>query len=209
MKKILTLILFLIPSLTFPQVINITDPDMDFSSWKLKVFRGKANFRVEKQSRKMLKLVSDNSSYSLIKELQMDVSETPFLNFEWKVECLPKGADVRFKEKDDQAIQIYVIVPFFPETINYKAIGYVWDSSVNNGIHQSPKFSNIKYVVLRDGSSELNRVYKEKRNVYEDFKNLWGLELKKSNIIIAISIDSDDTRSNAISYLGEIFFSKD
>lgn len=209
MRKILILILLALPSICFSQVINITDPNMDFSKWKVKEFKGKADFKIVEQSKKMLKLTSQSSSFSLIKELHMDISEYPFINFEWKVETLPHQADVRFKDKDDQAAQIYVIAPSFPETINYKAIGYIWDTSAPPGEYKSPKFSNIKYIVLRNGASELNKIIKEKRNVYEDFKRLWGMELKKRKIVIALSIDSDDTRSTAISYFGDIYFSKE
>ncbi len=181
----------------------------EIKEWKVKEFRGKADYKIVEDPKRLVKLISENSSYNLVKDFVIDLSEYPYLNFEWMVERLPKNGDARLKEKDDQPAQIYVIVPAFPEMINYKGIGYIWDSQCPLGEYQSPKISSIKYVVLRSGSNDLNRLIKEKVNVYQDFKRLWGIDLKKRKIVIALGIDSDDTNSKAVSYFGDIYFSKD
>lgn len=184
-------------------------PYIDLKEWKIKEFKGKANFKIVEEPKKLIKLVSENSSYNLVKDFYIDISQFSYLNFEWMVELLPEGGDVRFKNKDDQSAQIYVIVPSFPEMVNFKGIGYIWDAQAPKGVYNSTKTGNIKYVVLRSGSYELNRLIKEKVNVYEDFKKLWNMELKKRKIVIALGIDSDDTKSRAVSYFGDIYFSKD
>ncbi|MCX7991739.1 MAG: DUF3047 domain-containing protein [Proteobacteria bacterium] len=182
---------------------------MEVKEWKIKEFKGKANYKLVDSPKKLIKLVSEESSFNLVRDFILDISEYRFLNFEWMVEVLPEGGDARFKNKDDQPAQLYVIAPSFPEMINYKAIGYIWDSKCPPGDYQSPKISNIKYVVLKSGGNDINKLIKEKVNVYEDFKRLWGIELKKRKIVIALGIDSDDTKSKAVSYFGDIYFSKD
>lgn len=211
MKKIILTIalMFFYPLISWGEVFPITNPSMDFSSWKVKEFKGKASYKVEEHSKRLIRLYSEGTSFSLSKDFVLDISEYPYINFEWMVQELPKDSDVRFKDKDDQAAQIYVTVPSFPEMVNFKSIGYVWDSTAPLGEYQSKKVSNIKYVVLRSGSKDLAKLLVEKRNVYEDFKRLWGINLKKRKVVITIAIDSDDTKSKAISYFGDIYFSKE
>lgn len=182
---------------------------LEVKDWKVKEFKGKANYKIVETPKKLIKLISEESSFNLVKDFSIDISQYPYLNFEWMVEVLPESGDVRFKDKDDQSAQIYVIAPSFPEMINYKGIGYIWDTKCPTGDYKSTKTTNIKYIVLKSGTKDINKLVKEKVNVYEDFKRLWGIELKKRKIVIALGIDSDDTKSKAVSYFGEIFFSKD
>lgn len=188
--------------------ISVTDYSNNIAEWKLKEFKGKANFNIKKEEKNHIILISNQTSFSLAKELRFNLSMYPFLNFEWYVEKLPEAGDVRNKKSDDQAAQLYVIIPSFPEMINFKAIGYIWDSNAPLGTYQSQKTSNTKYIVLKSGKSDLKKWISEKVNVYEDFKKLWGMDIKEKKIVVSISIDSDDTKSSAQSSFGEIYFSQ-
>ena len=190
--------------------IEVLNFEEGLKSWKIKEFKGQANYVVKLTPKKMITLISNNNSFGLSKELKIDLQKTPNLIFEWMVEKLPSNGDVRRKDLDDQAAQIYVIVPFFPEMINYKAIGYVWDSNAPPGVYQSKKFKNIKYVVLKSGSDNIKKWYTEKVNVFEDFKKIWNLSLSgQQKIVLSINIDSDDTKSSAQSSFGNIYFSSE
>lgn len=189
-------------------IIKVTDYDKGFLDWKVKAFSKKATFTVEKKEKKSIHLESKENSYSVAKELYFNLAQYPYLNFEWKVTLLPEKGDLRNKNTDDQAAQIYVIIPSFPEMVNFKAIGYVWDSNAPTGVYQSKKSSNIKYVVLKSGKGGIGKWYTEKVNVYEDFKKLWNMDVKNKKVVVSIGIDSDDTKSAAESYFGEIYFSQ-
>lgn len=195
-------------SLNAENVIMVTDYNEGFSGWKVKEFKGKAVYEVRKLPENEIVLKSNKTSFSLAKELVFNLSEYPYLNFSWKASVLPENGDVRDEKTDDQAAQIYVILPSFPEMINFKAIGYIWDSKAPKGIYQSKKSSNIKYVVLRTGKADVGRWYSEKVNVYQDFKRLWNINVSKRKVVVSISIDSDDTQSSSESAFGEIFFSQ-
>lgn len=203
-------IILSITLITASDKIYVTNFDEGFKNWKIREFKGHAQYQVKLTPKKMITLLSNNNSYGLAKELKLDLQKTPYLNFEWMVEKIPPNADVRYKELDDQAAQIYIIIPSFPESINYKAIGYVWDSNAPPGIYQSKKFKNIKYVVLKTGTEGINKWYTEKVNVYEDFKKLWNLTLSsQQKIVLSINIDSDDTKSSAKSSFGNIYFTSE
>lgn len=191
------------------QVINVTDYSVGLSDLKIREFKGNALFEVKSNPRKMVTLTSNLTSFALAKELNITVSEYQFLNFEWNVEKLPDGGDVRNKNTDDQGGQVYVIIPAFPEMINYKAVGYVWDTSAPAGTYQSKKTGNVKYVVLRSGKDGLGQWHSEKRNVYKDFKELWGVDLNKNKkVVVSFNIDSDDTKSSAKASYGNVYFSQ-
>lgn len=212
MKRVflfLVAMLFFLPNLLKAEmVIKVTDFEKGFSDWKVKEFKGKANFSVVTHPKKSIILESKNSSFSLAKELKFDLSKYPFLNFDWQVITLPERGDVRDKDLDDQAAQIYVIIPSFPEMVNFKAIGYIWDSNAPPGYYDSKKNRNIKYVVLKSGPKGLGEWFHEKVNVHEDFKRLWQMDIQGRKIVVSISIDSDDTKSSAKSAFGEIYFSE-
>ncbi len=189
--------------------IVVANYNEGFQNWRLREFKGTAQYKVVASPKSCITLISSQTSFSLSKELFFDLSKYPYLNFEWNVDKLPDNGDLRHKELDDQAAQIYVILPSFPELVNYKAIGYVWDTNAPPGIYQSKKFKNIKYVVIRSGSQELNQWHFEKRNVYEDFKKIWGITPKKQKVVVTISIDSDDTKSSSKASFGDIYFSNE
>ncbi|CAG1064586.1 hypothetical protein BAC1_00147 [uncultured bacterium] len=177
--------------------------------WKVKEWKGKADINVVKTHfGNAVHMKSSNTSSAIYSEVDFDIKEFPFLNWRWKVTKLPKGADVRKKKADDQAAQVYVVFPRWPETVNSRLVGYIWDSSAPAGhTFHSTKSKNTRYVVLRSGQAGLGDWFQEKRNVYDDYRALFKEEPPKAGSV-SIMIDSDDTDSSAESFIGDIYFSK-
>ena len=120
---------------------------------------------------------------------------------------LPKGGDARKKATDDEALQIYVTFPRFPSAVRSRVIGYIWDSTAPAGsIFKSQKTGLVTYVVMRSGDADLGKWITETRNVCEDYKKIYGEEPDEKIEAVSIGIDSDDTRSRAEGFVGEIVF---
>jgi len=154
-----------------------------------------------------LKSRGDNSTIS--KEVKIDVRDLPLLVWRWKAIALPAGGDCRKRATDDQAAQVYVAFPRFPTAARSRIIGYVWDTTAPVGtIAKSESSALVTYVVVRSGTAELGRWLTETRNVYEDFKRIYGEAPTEPIGAISVAIDSNDTRSNAESYVGAISFRK-
>ena len=68
-------------------------------------------------------------------------------------------------------------------------------------------WSKAKIIVLQAGKEKLNQWVTEKRNVYEDYKRLFGKEPPKAGGV-AFYINSQHTQGSAESFLDEIYFSK-
>jgi len=134
------------------------------------------------------------------------LSATPILEWTWKVTVLPKGADGRRAATDDQAGQIYVVWPRFPQAVRSQIIGYTWDTTAPAGsIFKSQKTGTVTYVVVRSGPSELGKWLTEQRDVRADFKRIYGEEPEDPGAI-SIGIDSDDVKSTAEAFFGRILF---
>ncbi len=170
----------------------------------------KHDFIIETQSpNKILHMKSPGDSSNISREVKVDVKQYPFLQWRWKAVTLPKGADSRRKEADDQACQVYVTFLRFPSLVRSRLISYVWDSTAPAGtIVQSQKTGLVTYVILRSGPAELNQWLTETRNVHEDYKKIYGEEPGEPVGAISVGIDSDDTHSTAECFIGEIAFKK-
>jgi hypothetical protein len=171
------------------------------------------DFRVERrqddgEARKVLHLVSDGDNSTISKRVaRIDVRAYPILEWHWRIMTLPRGGDSRTAATDDQAGQIYVVFPRFPTAARSRVIGYVWDSTAPaGGVFRSATSSMVTYVVVRSGSDGLGQWLTERRNVLEDFTRIHGEAPAEAVEVVSIGIDSNDTRSRAESYMGDIRF---
>jgi DUF3047 family protein len=154
-----------------------------------------------------LHMRSENDNSTISKEVRLAVRQVPILVWRWKIVTLPTKADSRHRQTDDQAAQVYVTFPRFPERIRSRLIGYVWDTTAPAGtIVQSPSAGAVTYVVVRSGRADAGRWLTETRNVYEDYKQIYGEEPPDEIRMVSLAIDSNDTHSTAESFIGEIFF---
>lgn len=189
------------------------------AGWKIMRHSGTPVIRLEKfGDAYYVRMISDSrSGFGIEKEVSVDLREYPYLNWTWTATKLPRGGDVRKSATDDQALQIYVVLPTtgFPEQLNYPILTYVWDNEAPKGlITKSPKplMKKIRYVVVRNKTDRLGTWYTEKRNVYEDFRKVFrdvdGGEPRGATHGLRFYINSQNTKSQAEGYIGEVFFSK-
>jgi hypothetical protein len=158
---------------------------------------------------KVLHLKSQGDSSTISKAVKTHVKATPILEWRWKATTLPKGGDSRVKQTDDQALQVYVTFERFPAIARSRIIGYVWDSTAPEGLTiKSQKSGLVTYVIVRSGTANAGKWLTESRNVYEDYKRIYGEEPEDNLRGIAVAIDSDDTKSSADGHFGEILFRK-
>jgi len=164
---------------------------------------------VSEDSMRVLHMKSSGDSSTINKEIKVDCNDYQILQWKWKVVELPKGADARKKATDDEAAQIYVTFPRFPSAVRSRIIGYIWDTTAPAGsIFKSQKTGLVTYVVVRSGEADLNKWLTESRNVCQDYRKIYGEEPAEKMEAISVGIDSDDTRSRAEAYVGEILFKK-
>jgi hypothetical protein len=165
---------------------------------------------VNDDGRKALHLKSVNEGSTISRDIKgkVNLKETPILEWSWKTTVLPKSGDSCKKVTDDQAAQIFVVWPRFPEAVRSRIIGYVWDTTEPVGkVCKSEKTGTVTYIVLRSGTADLGKWMTERRNVAEDYKKIYD-EDPESPAAVSVAIDSNDTNSTAESFMGPIFFKK-
>lgn len=154
-----------------------------------------------------LHLLSVGDAFGLRKEMSFDIRKYPYLSWQWKVSKLPRGGDIRKRETDDQAGQIYVLFPKWPTTVNTRSVGYIWDSLAPvELLGTSTAYRKMKYVILQSGAAKLNEWVSERRNVYEDYKKRFQ-ETPPTVGALLLYINSQHTRSSAECFYTNIFFS--
>jgi hypothetical protein len=92
------------------------------AGWKIMRHSGTPVIRLEKfGDAYYVRMISDSrSGFGIEKEVSVALKEYPYLNWTWTATKLPRGGDVRRSATDDQALQIYVVLPTtgFPEQLN-------------------------------------------------------------------------------------------
>jgi DUF3047 family protein len=150
----------------------------------------------------------DGSTISRDIKGKVKLKETPILEWSWKAVTLPRGGNSCVKATDDQALQVFVVWPRFPEAVRSRIIGYVWDTTAPVGmVCKSEKTGTVTYVVVRSGTADLGQWVTERRNVRDDFRKIYGEEPDNPGAV-SVSIDSNDTHSVSESFVGPIAFRK-
>ena len=150
--------------------------------------------------------LADHST--IAKEVSVALEATPLLEWEWKVLTLPRGADLRERPTSDTTGHLFVIWPRFPALLRSRLIGYVWDSSLPVGsIVKSRKTSSVTFIVVRRGEDGLGQWLPERRNVVDDHRRVFG-EAPDNPQALALSIDTNDTRSVAATRFARIAFAR-
>lgn len=207
---------------TEDEVIKVASfSEGDLSGWKEKSFKENSqydfvpsetiysnNVKNSFQRGKVLRARTQGQASGLFKEMVIDLNETPYLNWSWQVQNLFQGNDERSKAGDDYPARIYVLVSgglFFWKT---RAINYVWSSNQSvNSEWPNAYTGNARMVAVRAGDKEVGQWVRERRNVREDLKRLFGDDISQIDAV-AVMIDGDNTGQSATAYFGDIFFSK-
>lgn len=177
----------------------------DLSGWTDKPFKGKTTYELTKSDgKRVLKAHSVKAASGLIKKIKVDSKKFPILRWSWKIEHTLKKEDIKTKKGDDFAARVYVV---FPRTFFWRmrAINYVWASKMpKDSFTPSPYTANSLIVAVESGDEKVGTWVTEERNIYEDYKKMFGEEPPLLGGV-AIMTDTDDTQDEVTAYYGDIF----
>lgn len=201
--------LFMVSLPAMAQEIKLGDfSSGDLKGWEEKSFAGNTTYElVENDGRKVLKAVSDKSASGLFKEVDIDLKQYPILRWSWKVEGVLAGGDAFTKEGDDYAARIYIVFPAFLFW-NTRGINYIWANKLPKGQAVPNAYADkVIMLAVESGPAKVGQWVSEERNVYEDFKKLFGEEPPALGAV-AIMTDTDNTGGRAVAYYGDITLSE-
>jgi hypothetical protein len=200
--------------------INIAQFESEnIEAWQSKAFAGETQYRIVVQNdRKFLQAVSEGSASGIAKKITVDLIETPYLNWSWRISNSLMGMDETSKQGDDYAARLYVVIDGGWQIWKTKALNYVWSSNQKQGESWDNAFakSNAKMLAVKGRSAAVNVWFVEKRNVYQDLIKQFGDKgsAEKNRVAyryidaVAIMTDTDNSLSSATAYYGDIFFSE-
>lgn len=176
--------------------------------WEKKEFKGQTRYTVIKgENGHVLKAESNASASALIYKYEYDLKDFPILSWKWKVENTIKKGDETKKAGDDYAARVYVIFPHWLPPLT-KSINYIWANKLPKGQHvPNPFYSKAVMVAVESGNESIGKWITERRNVYEDYKSLFGEDPSLSGGI-AIMTDTDNTGESAVAYYDDIRIEK-
>jgi hypothetical protein len=177
----------------------------DLAGWSDKTFKGKTFYSLETDGdRTVLKAESNHAASGLIKKLSADPKKLPLLRWSWKVMHSLKKEDVRIKRGDDFAARVYVVFPRGALFWKTRAINYVWASRMTKGaVAPSPYTGNAMIVAVETGDERAGSWLSEERNIYEDYRKLFGEEPPTVGAVAVMS-DTDDTEDQVTAWFGDI-----
>jgi len=175
--------------------------------WQSEMFDGETLYRLVKDKNKQVLMADSESAASgLVYKQQIDLEQTPWLNWSWKTESVLTGLDETQKTGDDFGARLYVIVDGGLVFWQTHALNYVWSSSHEKGEKWSnPYTSNATMFAIEAGEAALGDWQHYSRNIRSDFKQLVGKDIRYIDAV-AIMTDTDNSRQKTKAYYGDIFF---
>jgi hypothetical protein len=212
-KKILSILFFIIlfNEVSIAEKIQVFDfTEAEYKKLKVKKVKGNTTWVLgSNENGNFIKAEAEGKGSGLGKEIQIDLSKTPFINITWKVEKDLPGIIEDSKKGHDYAARVFVIKKTGSTALSNRAINYVFSS--NNDINEnwpSPYTKKSIDYVLSTTKENLDVWVTVKRNVKEDFMKLHGLDVKNLTGV-AIMTDTDNSKLKAISYYQNIYFSSE
>lgn len=179
--------------------------------WELMTHDGTPELSIVREEiGQALKLHADKSSFSIQKEIDVDLRVTPWLVWQWNVTLLPKRGDFTLTKQDDQAAQLILAFSKSFWEIR-KSVSYIWGNAFPIGTMGDTAAGallpllDLKAIVVRSGEKDMGIWISESRNVLDDYTQLYGKEPDRA-IGIRIQINSQHTGAQAESLWGRMTF---
>lgn len=182
----------------------------DLAGWEDKRFLGETRYTiVEDGARCVLKAESRAVASGLYRRVQVDLEQTPYLHWSWKVRNTLGDIDETAKAGDDYAARVYVVFSGGLAFWRTHAVNYVWASRQPQGAAWPNAFTaNARMIAMRSGEALIGQWVHERRNVREDYRRLFGRDVRYVDAV-AVMTDTDNTGKSAIAWYGDIYFAAD
>ena len=198
----------LLPSLVTAATIVIGDfADNGLKNWQEKSFQGYTDYElVIEDGRQVVRAESDASASGLYREQTIDLTQTPVLEWRWKVADVLENVDETTQAGDDYAARVYVVFSGGLAFWRTRTVIYVWSSNQPEGSTWHNAFTdNARVIAVQSGKEKTGQWVTERRNVRADYKRLFGDDVEQADAI-AIMTDTDNSAQRATAWYGNIRF---
>ncbi len=186
--------------------ILIDDFENDLNRWEVQSFSGMTDYRIVPAAggSKVLLASSSKSASGLVSKVKFKPAENPVLTWRWKISSILPDGDSRNRQGDDYPARIYVIFPHWLKPLS-RTINYIWANRLPKGkIQPNIYFSRSIMVAVESGDSLVGKWVDERRNLFDDYRELFG-EDPPAVGIIAIMTDTDNTEGKVQAWYDDIY----
>jgi hypothetical protein len=180
----------------------------DIINWAPHSFAGTTEYRlVEIDGREAVEAnCTDGTASGLFYREHIDLTRTPVVEWEWRVDEPLTGIDETTRAGDDYAARLYLVdeAPFL--RWRTRALNYVWSSTSEPGSDWPNAFANQARMIAVAGAEHAGQGWRtERRNVREDFRRHHDREPDRINAV-AVMTDCDNTGQQTRAWYGNIRF---
>lgn len=177
-------------------------PD-SLGDWERKSFAGETRYRlIGDGDTRALEARCEASASAIARRQQIDLTRTPVLRWEWRVDHVYEGLQGTTRDGDDYPARVYVIQDGGVMVWRTRAINYVWANSEARGSHWPNAFTDkaMMVAVQAGAPADPSAWVAESRNVRADFKRFYDRDLDAIDGV-ALMTDCDNSgRSGRAEY---------
>jgi Protein of unknown function (DUF3047) len=202
------------------------EPDLEAAGWRELEVSGKPANRFIGHPDGSIEVISSSSVSRLYRPIEVDLDATPVLTWRWRVDQPVPPTDLTKKGEDDTALTLYVGFPWDPGKASFterltrrlveayagkdapgRVLAYVWGGKQQRGEWvASPHLRSAGGMrVLRPADSPTGQWFQERVDLVADYREAFG-EGPPDPSQIAISADTDDTRSTSRGFVDDLAF---
>lgn len=181
------------------------------TNWQEREFKGSTNYSlVSEDGELVLHASAAGSASALYREIYIDLNETPYLHWSWRVgtadPAISGRTDERSRSGDDFPARIYVVrrggFPFWKT----RAICYVWSRSQARDSRWRNPFAGRSQIMWAVDSNKTGQWIKHSRDIRADWRLAFQEDIRSlDGIVLMTDADSSDTTANA--WYKNIYFS--
>jgi len=169
-------------------------------------------------------LAESASSASMLRQaLHIQPDQLGALQFDWRVDRLIPGADMRQRDTEDSPVRLILVfegdrqrfsaqnnllseltLSLTGEPLPYATLMYVWcNDCPAESVIVNPRTDRIRKLAVESGAERLGQWLRYRRDIRADFKKAFGEE-PGALLGLAIMTDTDNTRSTTRAWYGAI-----
>lgn len=193
--------------------LHVTRPDRPVTAYGL----------AQADGRTALHALAQSSTSGVRCDVDIDLTERPWLRWEWRVDQIPAAATVADDDQDDSPARLVLgfagdhrrlplrdrlfadqVELFTGGVLPFATLCYVWDGqAARETVLPYARSGRIRYLVVESGTGGLGQWHAYRRNVAADYQRVYG-EPPGRLIGVGVLTDSDDLKGSAEAWYGDL-----